>query len=89
MRIKKIVVAMIAAMLFSGTSFAAEVQKWEYKAAVGSGGTGHVLEEMNRFLNQMGQEGWELVATSEFKGNVTLIFKRPVANAIANTDAKE
>lgn len=74
---------------FSATSFAAEVQKWEYKAARGSGGTGHVLEEMNRFLNQMGQEGWELVTTSEFEGEVTLFFKRPLAKAVANADTKK
>lgn len=88
MNSRRVVLAMFATALISANSFAAEVQKWEYKAAVGSGGTGHVLEEMNRFLNQMGQEGWELVATREYEGNITLFFKRPLAKAVANADTK-
>ncbi|MCU0238488.1 MAG: DUF4177 domain-containing protein [Pyrinomonadaceae bacterium] len=67
--------------------------KWEYKTvklAVGNFlGTGFELSEVDNFINQFGQQGWELVSTQgiivnslveqPFTKEVILIFKRPLA----------
>ena len=63
--------------------------KWEYKTVklkvAGFWGVGLDPEKADEFINQFGQEGWELVSAfdlSEGAGiskEVILIFKRPLA----------
>lgn len=54
------------------------MQKWEYYVLRWAPGMGGPLET---FLEDRGQEGWELVSTTtrdhDSPGAITLIFKRP------------
>lgn len=46
------------------------IQKWEYKKL-----TSFMKEVDEEYLNQLGQEGWELVYWEDI---INCIFKRPV-----------
>jgi hypothetical protein len=48
--------------------------KWEYKLVV-NGILGSLLTEIPAFLNEQGEEGWELVLSSP---EYLFIFKRPL-----------
>jgi hypothetical protein len=65
-------------ILFLGLSQAvwAGPQVWEYTILSQREGTGY-LQEMESRINELGQEGWELVAVTRHDVYVTLFFKRP------------
>ena len=50
-------------------------QAWEYKIMSQREGTGY-LQEMEARINQLGAQGWELVAVTRHSSFVTLFFKR-------------
>lgn len=58
----------------------ARVERWEYQTVTPPrGSTKKEVDDPSRILNELGADGWELVATLDYTGGGTkyLILKRP------------
>lgn len=52
---------------------------WEYY--VDYHGAGHGMEKLEKTLNELGQEGWELVAVTRVDNSFNVFLKRPKKNS--------
>jgi hypothetical protein len=55
------------------------MQKWEY-LIIRVNSDSNDLVETTKQINELGQDGWELVGGSQYNYIQTLIFKRPISN---------
>ena len=64
---------------------AEEIKQWEYRVqTVGSFWSGVKADELERLLNEWGDEGWEVVSTHiiENVNKINVIAKRPLTREI-------
>ncbi|MCJ7432920.1 MAG: DUF4177 domain-containing protein [Anaerolineales bacterium] len=60
-----------------------EIKQWEYRVqTVGSFWSGVKADELEQFLNEWGEEGWEVVSTHilENRNKINVIAKRPLSS---------
>jgi hypothetical protein len=59
-----------------------DVKEWEYRVqTVGSFWSGVKADELERLLNEWGEEGWEVISTHilENMNKINVIAKRPLS----------
>ncbi|WP_398327263.1 hypothetical protein [Vulcanococcus sp.] len=49
----------------------------------------HPAEQLQHFLNLLGQEGWEMTTTAQVGQLLMFFFKRPLPQALSKTTAEE
>jgi hypothetical protein len=62
-----------------------EMQQWEYRVqTVGSFWGGVKADEMQKMLNEWGEEGWDVVSTHiiENESKINVIAKRPLTREV-------
>lgn len=85
-------VALSGCFLLAGKLQASTIQQWEYKViAIHKYAP---MEEYNRYLNEFGQDGWEMVTVERFLHHGTndswrFFFKRPIIEGVTASDSRD